>query len=145
MVHLNFIRISNVMNVIVFKKSFILKSIIYKGCYANKRKLKDEFPFVVYSIIFLVSFLVTTIIPRIKAINRTNYIIKEMQEIANVMSNIVQMILFLNDFRNDLMGTKLLYLDAVIKQKFFYVLVVFCLFIKVDYNASCLSMVNNLV
>lgn len=133
------------MNVIVFKKSFILKSIIYKGCYANKRKLKDEFPFVVYSIIFLVSFLVTTIIPRIKAINRTNYIIKEMQEIANVMSNIVQMILFLNDFRNDLMGTKLLYLDAVIKQKFFYVLVVFCLFIKVDYNASCLSMVNNLV
>lgn len=145
MVHLNFIRISNVMNVIVFKKSFILKSIIYKGCYANKRKLKDEFPFVVYSIIFLVSFLVTTIIPRIKAINRTNYIIKEMQEIANVMSNIVQMILFLNDFRNDLMGTKLLYLDAVIKQKFFYVLVVFCLFIKVDYNTSCLSMVNNLV
>ena len=145
MVHLNFIRISNVMNVIVFKKSFILKSIIYKGCYANKRKLKDEFPFVVYSIIFLVSFLVTTIIPRIKAINRTNYIIKEMQEIANVMSNIFQMVLFLNDFRNDLMGIKLLYLDTVIKQKFLYVLVVFCLFIKVDYNTSCLSMVNNLV
>jgi len=65
---------------------------------------------------------VTTIIPRIKAINRTNYIIKEMQEIANVMSNIVQMILFLNDFRNDLMGIKLLYLDTVIKQKFLYVL-----------------------
>ena len=98
-----------------------------------------------YSIIFLVSFLVTTIIPRIKAINRTNYIIKEMQEIANVMSNIFQMVLFLNDFRNDLMGIKLLYLDTVIKQKFLYVLVVFCLFIKVDYNTSCLSMVNNLV